>query len=178
MPLLTKSAEGAWELPLTARALMKAFAPFTRMDGEQTRLEDVLAVYLVPGSSFWPSSKKPTLPRTKDRITVQLVGKSFTVGVQAVAACTILPSRITTGKTELSGEEIEEALRISGAILHLIQASAVCGREVHGHFGGRRASGAPRAGPALWQPQRRQLPHRQERSSSRRPRGTQKRHRP
>lgn len=136
IPSLAKYVEVAWEAPLKARAPVKAYIPFTRVDGARPqdipRLEDALAAYLVPGSSSWPSSRKPTLPTTKDRLTAQLAGKSFALGVQAVAAANNIAllaaslSRLTTGKNALSGEEIEEASRISGAILHLTQALAVC----------------------------------------------------
>lgn len=81
-----------------------------------------MAAYLVPGSSFWPSSKKATLPTSKDRLTTQLVEKSFVLGAQAVAAANKFAllaaslSRLTTGKTGLSEEERRS----------ITQASAVC----------------------------------------------------
>lgn len=97
-----------------ARKPTKAYTPFTRVDGRRPqwipRLEDTMAAYLVPGTSSWPSPRKPTLPTTKDRLTAQLVEKSFALGVQAVAAVNNIAnnilaaslSRLTTGKTELS----------------------------------------------------------------------------
>lgn len=133
MPSLARYVEGAWETPLTARAPVKAYIPFTKVDGERlqeiSRLE---AAHLVPGSSSWPSAKRPTLPTTKDRLTAQLAEKAFALSTQAVAAANNIAllaaslSRLTTGREGLSGEEMEEASRISGAILHLTQASAVC----------------------------------------------------
>lgn len=136
MPSLARYVEGAWETPLTARAPVKAYIPFTKVDGERLqempRLEAALAAYLVPGSSSWPSAKRPTLPTNKDRLTAQLAEKAFALSTQAVAAANNIAllaaslSRLTTGREGLSGEEMEEASRISGAILHLTQASAVC----------------------------------------------------
>lgn len=126
MPSLARYVEGAWETPLTARAPVKAYIPFTKVDGERlqeiSRLE---AAHLVPGSSSWPSAKRPTLPTTKDRLTAQLAEKAFALSTQAVAAANNIAllaaslSRLTTGREGLSGEEMEEASRISGAILHL-----------------------------------------------------------
>lgn len=136
MPSLAKYVEGAWETPLTARAPVKAYIPFTNVARQRPqeipKLEAALAAYLVPGSSSWPSAKRPTLPTTKDRLTAQLAEKSFVLGTQAVAAANNIAllaaslSRLTTGREGLSGEEMEEASKISGAILHLTQASAVC----------------------------------------------------
>ena len=141
VPSLAKYVEGAWETPLTARAPVKAYIPFTNVDGGQPheipRLEAAFAAYLVPGSSSWPSAKRPTLRTTKDRLTAQLAEKSFVLSTQAVAAANNIAllaaslSHLTTGREELSGEEMEEASKISDAILHLTQASAVCaGRSV------------------------------------------------
>lgn len=76
--------------------------------------------------------ENPTLPTTKDKLTAQLIEKSFALGVQAIAAANNIVllaaslSLLTTGKTELLEEEIEEALKIYGANLHLTQALAVC----------------------------------------------------
>ena len=132
MPSLGKFVEGEWGSPLTAREPAKAYTPFSRVDDrrpqEIRRLADALAAYLVSGLSSWPSSRKPTLPTTNDRLTAQLIEESFALGGQAVAAANNIAllaaslSRLTTGRTELSGEEIEEAWRISSAILHLTQA--------------------------------------------------------
>lgn len=96
-----------------------------------------MAACLVPCWSSWPSSKKATLRTLKERFTEQLVEKSFVLGARAEAAAnniallTASLSRLTTGRSALTGEEIEEASRITGAVRHL-----------HGHFGG--------CGATLW----------------------------
>ncbi|KAJ8007829.1 hypothetical protein DPEC_G00098260 [Dallia pectoralis] len=124
LPALAKYAEAAWREPLMARAPARAYMPFTRVAGRgeaitsaTPKLERAMSAHLLP---------------PKDWFTAQLVDKCFQFGAQSVAAANNLAlmagaiSRITTGATSISAKELVDISRLSGTILHLNQAHAVC----------------------------------------------------
>ncbi|KAJ7986648.1 hypothetical protein DPEC_G00342070 [Dallia pectoralis] len=138
LPALAKYAEAAWREPLMARAPARAYMPFTRVAGRgeaitsaTPRLERAMSALFLPAESQW-LDRKPSLPAPKDRFTAQLADKCFQFGAQSVAAANNLAlmagaiSRITTGATSISAKELADISRLSGAILHLNQAHAVC----------------------------------------------------
>ncbi|KAJ8015948.1 hypothetical protein DPEC_G00002000 [Dallia pectoralis] len=138
LPALAKYAEAAWREPLKARAPARAYMPFTRVAGRgeaitsaTPRLERAMSALFLPAESQW-LDRKPSLPAPKDRFTAQLADKCFQFGAQSVAAANNLAlmagaiSRITTGATSISAKELADISRLSGAILHLNQAHAVC----------------------------------------------------
>ncbi|KAJ8009685.1 hypothetical protein DPEC_G00094080 [Dallia pectoralis] len=138
LPALAKYAEAAWREPLMARAPARAYMPFTRVAGRgeaiasvPPKLERAMSAHFLPAESQW-LDRKPSLPAPKDWFTAQLVNKCFQFGAQSVAAANNLAlmagaiSQITTGDPSISAKELADISRLSGAILHLNQAHAVC----------------------------------------------------
>lgn len=125
-----------------ARAPAKSYLPFTTVDGWQEpitsgipQLEKTLAAHFVPGCSQW-NAKMSSLPPFKDRFTAQLADTSYTLGWQAVAVAnnvtllTVALSRMSTRQTSFSEAKVEEVSHLSGDVLHLNQALAVCSVRV------------------------------------------------